>query len=268
MSSYKIEAGTAQHIGSRPQQNDRAALFAGARAPGYMLAVLADGIQGDAIGPEQVLHTAKHLFDQFAPGDNPSLERMADMLREIVHETHMVIKLNGMAAKVEAHCTFVALLLTPNHQAVWAHVGDSRLYHFTNSQCKLHTSDADYIAHLQQSDKLPEEAAKNHRRSKLLFNVLGNRDKEPYATIGSQDKLRAGEVFLLCTDGLWHYFTDAELAAVTYRNAPRQASEMLINKASERAHGKGDNCTMAIVRLVKPPREVPNYTVQKMGRAV
>lgn len=35
MNSYKIEAGTAQHIGNRPQQNDRAALFTGARAPGY-----------------------------------------------------------------------------------------------------------------------------------------------------------------------------------------------------------------------------------------
>lgn len=44
MTSYKIEAGTAQHIGNRPQQNDRAALFTGARAPGYMLAVLSDGV--------------------------------------------------------------------------------------------------------------------------------------------------------------------------------------------------------------------------------
>jgi hypothetical protein len=33
---------------------------------------------------------------------------------------------------------------------------------------------------------------------------------------------------------------------------PRQASELLIGKAAERSQGKGGNCTMAIVKLVKP----------------
>ena len=48
MTSYKIEAGTAQHLGNRPQQNDRVALMTGARAPGYVLAVLSDGAFGAA----------------------------------------------------------------------------------------------------------------------------------------------------------------------------------------------------------------------------
>ena len=72
MKPYKLEAGTAQHVGNRPQQTDRTALFTGARAPGYVLAVLSDGIVGGATGSEQVLHTAKQLFDEFKPGDNPS----------------------------------------------------------------------------------------------------------------------------------------------------------------------------------------------------
>ncbi len=55
---------------------------------------------------------------------------------------------------------------------------------------------------------------------------------------------------------------------MTTKTTPRQASEMLINKATERAQGKGDNCTMAIVKFVKLPKEVKNYTVQKLGRAV
>jgi hypothetical protein len=70
MTSYKIEAGTAQHLGNRPQQNDRAALMTGARAPGYVLAVLSDGVAG-ASAAEQVLHTAKQVFDEFKPGDHP-----------------------------------------------------------------------------------------------------------------------------------------------------------------------------------------------------
>jgi serine/threonine protein phosphatase PrpC len=268
MNSYKLEAGTAQHIGNRPQQNDRAALFTGARAPGYVLAVLADGMAGGATASEQVLHTSKQLFDEFKPGDRPSIERLSNLLREIVHETHLVIKMNGVATQTEPHCTFTGVVITPAGQAVWAHVGDSRIYRFEQGECKMRTSDASYIEHLMDTDKLPAESARNHRHSKLLVNVLGNSRKEPFVALGSHEGLAAGDAFLLCSDGLWHFFTDAELGVVISKNTPRQASEMLINKAGERAQGKGGNCTMAIVKLVKPPKDKPNYTVQKMGRAV
>jgi len=102
------------------------------------------------------------------------------------------------------------------------------------------------------SDRLPLESARNHRRSKLLLNVLGNSRKEPFVTVGMHTGAAAGDQFLLCTDGLWHFFTDAELGAAIVRATPRQASEMLINKAAERSQGKGGNCSMAIVKLVKP----------------
>jgi serine/threonine protein phosphatase PrpC len=268
MNPYKLEAGTAQHIGNRPQQNDRAALYTGARAPGYVLAVLADGLAGGATASEQVLHTSKQLFDEFKPGDAPSIARLAELLREIVHETHLVIKMNGVATQTEPHCSFAGLIITPAGQAVWAHVGDSRIYRFEQGECKMRTSDAGYIDHLVATDRLPPESARNHRHSKLLVNVLGNSRKEPFVTIGSHEQLAAGDSFLLCSDGLWHFFTDAELGAAISKNSPRQASGRLINKAGERAQGKGGNCTMAIVKLVKPPKDEPTYTVQKMGRAV
>ncbi len=250
MTTYKIEAGTAQHIGNRPQQNDRVALLTGARAPGYVLAVLSDGIAG-ASGADQVLHTARQVFDEFKPGDHPSLERLGELLRDIVNETHLIIKMNAVATQAEAHASFVGLVLTPHQEAVWAHVGDSRLYRFQDGKCVSRTNDAAYVEHLVSTDRLPEEAARNHRKSKLLLNVLGNSRKDPFVTIGSHTGLAPGDGFLLASDGLWHFFTDAELAAVTVKATPRQASEMLINKAEERSQGKGGNCSMAIVKLVK-----------------
>jgi serine/threonine protein phosphatase PrpC len=267
MSSYKLEAGTAQHIGNRPQQNDRVALMTGARAPGYVLAVLSDGVAG-AAASEQVLHTAKQVFDQFKPSDNPGIERLEQLLRDIVQETHLVIKMNAVAAQLEAHASFVGLVLSPHGEAVWAHVGDSRLYHFHKGACLARTSDAAYVEHLVSSDRLPPEAAKHHRKSKLLVNVLGNSRKDPYVTVGHHTGLAAGDVFLLASDGLWHFFTDAELGAATARATPRQAAEMLIEKAGERSQGKGGNCTMAIVKLVRPPQDSGQYTVQKLKRAV
>lgn len=251
MTSYKIEAGTAQHIGNRPQQNDRVALMTGARAPGYVLAVLSDGMAG-AAGAEQVLHTAKQVFDEFKPGDRPTVERLQTLLQDIVQETHLVMNMNAVTTQTRAHASFVGLVLTPHGEAVWAHVGDSRLYYFHCGKCEARTSDAAYVDHLVSSDRLPLDAARNHRKSKLLLNVLGNSRKDPFITFGARSTLAPGDVFLLCSDGLWHFFTDAELGAATAKASPRQASEMLINKAAERSQGKGGNCSMAIVKLVRP----------------
>ncbi len=268
MSLYQIEAGTAQHIGDRARQNDRTALFGGARAPGYMMAVLADGISGGSLASEQALHTSKQLFDEFSAGDVPDLQLVADLLRAIIDEVHTIIKMNPIAAHSEPQTTLVLLVLTPAGQAIWAHVGDSRLYLFSNSQCALRTSDATYVEHLIHSDKLAPAAARKHRHSKLLNNSVGGHLKQPVLCIGTREDLQAGDAFLLCSDGLWQFFTDAELAAVIAKNTPRQAAEMLINKARERAAGRGDNCSMAIVKLVKPRAAAPAYTVQKMGSAV
>jgi serine/threonine protein phosphatase PrpC len=266
MNLFKIEAGTAQHIGNRPRQNDRVALLTGARAPGHVLALLSDGINGPAAA-EQVLHTAKQVFDSFKPGDTPNPERLVQLLRDIVHETHLVIKMNAVTTGEEAHASFVGLLLSPHGEAVWAHVGDSRLYRFENGEPKLRTNDEAYIEQLVATDKLALDAARNHRRSKLLLNVLGNSRKEPYVTVGWQMGMAPGDQFLLCSDGLWHFFTDAELGAALARSTPRQASEMLINKAAERSQGKGGNCSMVIVKLVKAmPEGVGKFGVQT-GRA-
>ncbi len=252
MNSYKIEAGTAQHIGNRSQQNDRVALLTGARAPGYVLAVLSDG-GTETQASEQVLHTAKNVFDQFKPGDRPSVERLGQLMQEIVDETNLIIKMNAVAHKHEAMASFVALILGPHGDAVWAHVGDSRLYHFKDGQCKARTSDAAYVEYLQAEENLPLDAARNHRKSTLLLNLMGNGSRAPFVTVGSASGIGPGDVFLLASDGLWHFFTDAELGAATARATPRQASEMLINKAGERSRGRWDNCSMAIVKLVKPP---------------
>lgn len=249
MNLFKIEAGTAQHIGNRPRQNDRVALLTGARAPGHVLALLSDGMNSPA-GAEQVLHTAKQVFDSFKPGDAPNPERLAQLLRDIVQETHLVIKMNAVTTGEEAHASFVGLLISPHGEAVWAHVGDSRLYRFENGEPVLRTDDAAYIEQLV-ADKLPPDAARNHRRSKMLLNVLGNSRKEPFVTVGWQMGMAPGDQFLLCSDGLWHFFTDAELGAALARSTPRQASEMLISKAAERSQGKGGNCSMVIVKLVK-----------------
>jgi serine/threonine protein phosphatase PrpC len=148
-------------------------------------------------------------------------------------------------------------------------MGDSRLYRFEGPNCAERTIDHSHVENLVRQGKLSREEAPKHPLANVLINALGMSEHLPQVVVHRRERLRAGDAFLLCSDGLWHYFSDAELGAAIAMNSPRQASEMLINKARERAIGtSADNCTLAVLKLVEPPKEQRNYTVEKMRRAV
>lgn len=268
MSQYKIEAGTGQHLGDRKEQQDRTALFAAPRAPGYVMAVVADGmggLSGGALAAEQVIRTAKQAFDMFSPQTDDAEK----MLVTIARDAHTIIKLTAISSEKKPHSTIVVLIITPERSAIWAHVGDSRLYRFDGPNCAERTIDHSYVETLVKEGKLSREEAQHHHLSNVLVSALGSHDNEPQVSLRRYDGLKAGDSFLLCTDGLWHYLSDVELGVAIAMNTPRQASELLINKARERAVGSsGDNCTLAIVKLVEIPQEAKNYTASKMKRAV
>lgn len=265
---YKIEAATGQHIGDRTEQQDRTALITAPKAPGYVMAVLADGmggLAGGALAAEQVIRTAQQNFEQFSP----LTDDVSAMLHAIGHEAHTLIRLNSFSSDKMPHSTVVMLVLTPDNTAYWAHAGDSRLYRFSGPNCAERTVDHSFVEKLVREGKLSREDAKEHRLANLLVNVLGTSTGELFVTTARHDGLKAGDAFLLCSDGLWKYFSDAELGAAIAMNSPRDASEMLINKARERAAGtNADNCSLAIVRLAAPPKETKDYKVGKMRRAV
>jgi serine/threonine protein phosphatase PrpC len=54
---------------------------------------------------------------------------------------------------------------------------------------------------------------------------------------------------MACSDGVWHYFTNAELGSVLAGLSPREATEFLIDKARNRARGGGDNLSLVVVRI-------------------
>ena len=104
--------------------------------------------------------------------------------------------------------------------------------------------------------------------SNVLVNVLGSKNAIPYVTFGEKDNLVAGDSFLLCSDGLWHYFSDIELSVAVGASTPRQASELMIRKARERANSHGDNVSFAIVKLAPQPVEQKTYVAEKMTRVI
>jgi serine/threonine protein phosphatase PrpC len=241
----RISACTGQHIGDRGEQQDRVGIFTSRRLPDSALFIVADGMggkTGGAMAAQQVMSTAKNLFTEYSLGDS-----IHSLLTEIVNEAHLVIRLSALSTEKEPHSTIAALVVQP-HRADWAHVGDSRIYRFNHGKLLGRTTDHSYVEQLVSEGKLDRRGANSHRLSNLLTHALGT-NKQPSIDFGSVDTLSVGETFLLCTDGLWHYFTENELSVVLSTYPVRKASERLIQIARDRADGGGDNCTLAIVRM-------------------
>jgi serine/threonine protein phosphatase PrpC len=74
-------------------------------------------------------------------------------------------------------------------------------------------------------------------------------DTQPEITYGESAPLENNDVFLLCSDGLWAYFKDAEMAKLVTEYDPKRAAEFFIDLGRARARGGGDNLSLAMVRV-------------------
>ena len=255
-----IETCTAQHIGDRAEQQDRVGVFGHLRVKGTLLAVLADGMgghTGGALAAEQVVHSAKQNFD----GALPSAVNVREILLAAIADAHDAIKLTRYTSEQDPHSTACLLVLQPG-RADWAYCGDSRIYHFRDGQRLARTTDHSYVMDLVKKGFITEAQAVNHPNKNILLSCLGDVEP-PKVDVGETSPLVAGDAFLVCSDGLWAYFSDEELGRALHEFTPRKAAEVLIDTARARARGRGDNCSLAIVRL----KEAEAPPAPAVGRA-
>jgi serine/threonine protein phosphatase PrpC len=170
------------------------------------------------------------------------------MLRQLVLESHLMIKLTAITSEEEPHSTLAAFCVSPGMECDVVHAGDSRVYHYRGAEMMRRTIDHSFVQRLIDEGKISEEAANTHPQSNLLTGCLGTHADPPVA-LWHIDKLEFGDTVMACSDGLWHYFTPKEIGAILHALPPREASEMLISKARQRARGGGDNLSLALARV-------------------
>ena len=244
---YRLAAATGIDRGDRLYQQDQVEIFSHPRVAGCLLAVLADGMGGKSGGrkaADQVLLIARQLFERFVPSREPA----AELLRRIVLESHQMIRLTAITSEQEPHSTIAAALILPDRQCHIIHAGDSRVYVFRASNMMSRTFDHSLVQRLVEEGEITEDEANDHPHSHLLTGCLGA-DEDPPITLARHDQLEIGDSILVCSDGLWHYFTSRELGTIVHALKPRDASKMLISKARQRARGGGDNLSLALLRL-------------------
>jgi len=244
---YKITASTGIHKGDRDYQQDQVNLISHHRVAGCMLGIVADGMGGRSGGrkaSDQVMMTAKQLFERYAPDtDDPS-----SMLKQIVEEAHIVIKLTAISSEMEPHSTLAAFLINPAGNCHWVHTGDSRIYHFHRNKLVHRTTDHSYVQSLVDKGEITDDEANIHPQSNILLGCLGTEEVPPIA-VHFIPQLQADDMLIACSDGIWHYFSPSEMGSALLMLSPREACEFLIQKARTRARGGGDNLSLVIVKL-------------------
>lgn len=213
-----------------------------------LMAVLADGMgghSGGGIAAEQVIVKARQNLAVYAP----KAETPGDCLEEIIRDAHVAVTLTRFTTEKDPHTTAVVFLLHAG-RASWAHCGDSRLYHLRGPDAVSRTSDHSLVELLVRRGQITPEEAEDYPHRNVLMSCLGS-GEAPKVERGEVDRLVAGDAFLLCSDGLWAYFSDSELAAIVARQSARQAAGELVALARERAVGAGDNISLALVKLVE-----------------
>lgn len=257
---FHIDAASGTHNGGRTFQEDRLLLAEHPRYRGCVLAVIADGMGGLSGGrkaADQVILTATQLFEHFSP----DLDDAAAFLRQISMESHKLIRLAAFSTSQQPHSTIAAFLTTPRGACHWIHAGDTRIYQFRGQQVVQKTTDHSYVQTLIASGRLTPEEAHAHPQANVLTSCLGTED-DPLLETSHIRQMHVGDAILACTDGLWHYLKTDELRAIVQALSPEEACQLLIEIARKRAHGRGDNLSVIVLKVraladVRAERKAP-----------
>jgi serine/threonine protein phosphatase PrpC len=144
--------------------------------------------------------------------------------------------------------TLSVLANNEEHQGVLlAHIGDSRLYRWRGGRLDRLTRDHTWVQEHIDAGVLTPEQARNHPFSSVLTRVLGTTDTA--APDIERIPVEAGDLFLLCSDGLTGMIEETTIAAILATGLTiEQAAQALIDAAN--AAGGADNITVVLVRAL------------------
>ncbi len=218
-----------------------------ARSP---LFVVADGMGGAQAGEV----ASRIAVESFQPGledaSQPelALATLAHAANARIHElSHSNAEQAGMGT------TLTAVYVGEDEVAI-AHVGDSRAYCLRDGELLRLTDDHSLVDELMRQGRLTPEEAVEHPQRSVITRALGPEGSVEVDT--RSFRARAGDVYLLCSDGLTTMLSEEEIGALLVANPRlRDAGEALIAAANEA--GGRDNITVVLLRVEDVQPGVP-----------
>ncbi len=246
----RIESAGQSHIGRRPQNEDAFCVL-----QEHGMFVVADGLggqEGGEVASRCVVDAFAEFTERVASGvevewpqpPDPQWSREENLLAACTTMAHRAVQARRVGYLREMGSTVVALALSEAGGAS-VHVGDSRLYRLREGQLEALTRDHSMTEELRAAGLEPPprgQSAFGH----IITRALGTERAEPSL---QQVELRAGDVYLLCSDGLYEPLAPEEIAAALALPEAARACEALVTAAYDA--GGRDNITAVVVRILE-----------------
>lgn len=210
-----------------------------ARPPLYVVADGMGGAQAGEVASALAVEAFRGGLGSEGTPEQRLTERVQAANRQIYETAHARLETEGMGT------TLTAVYLDESELAV-AHVGDSRAYIFRDGELMRLTHDHSLVEELIRRGKLTPEQAAAHPQRSIITRALGI---EPEVEVDTWTyRMHAGDVVLLCSDGLTSMIGEPQIAAVLASEPDLdRAGERLIAEANEA--GGRDNITVVLFRL-------------------
>jgi protein phosphatase len=220
------------------RNNNEDSVYAGPR-----LLAIADGMGGHAAGEV----ASKIVIGALEPLDED--RRIDDLMRilrdTVVEANHRIADAVKQRKDLEGMGTTLTALRFVGSQVGLVHVGDSRAYLLRNNLLTQITHDDTYVQYLVDSGKLTPDEAKDHPRKSVILRALLGTEVEPDVSIR---EARAGDRYLLCSDGLSDVVSAETIADAMQIEDPQECADRLVELALR--GGGPDNVTVIVADVI------------------
>lgn len=210
-----------------------------------LLLAVADGTGGYQYGDVASQMTVSTILSALVklPKQLSPFSRLEAAVEEANHVVWQYYHQIGKAKKLSATAT---VMLVEQDIAYFAEVGDSRAYILRENRIKQITKDQTMKQVLIDTGKLtPEQAAETMKHSVLLQSI-GNQEFLQVAVNSIQ--LQAGDIFLLCSDGLSNLMAADDMKKIIGRDSRLDATAYSLVEEAKRL-GSEDNITVILAKF-------------------
>lgn len=207
--------------------------------------VVADGLGGHALG-EKASATA---VETIISGWSVSKEDASAQLRAKIAEANQNILCLQQTEKTVMKTTVAALAIHGDN-AVWANVGDSRVYFIHKNSLHAYTNDHSVAYKKYKAGEITREQIGSDEDQSRLLRSLGNEERNEPEIYAADVPLEPGDAFFLCSDGAWEYLMDVEILIDFLKSdTARHWAELMMLRIIERIDGENDNLSLLTVIL-------------------
>ncbi len=208
------------------------------------LYAVADGLGGYEHGGLASTLALDTFFSNFYSG---TPFKSPQNLRQGIQAANLAVAKAAQRMQVRMGTTLSAINIIGDQLHI-AHIGDSRVYLVRNNKAVCLTQDHTAVGELVRMRVLSPDKVRTHERRSVLEKCLGI-DLFVQPDI-SRHLIKADDVLILCTDGIWAYVEDNEFAEITMaKREPEQISQSLIETAL--ARHSDDNVSALVIHAVQ-----------------